>query len=208
MKKLSVLLLAPLLLVGCASSNNGQVPRAQQIADLQDDDGDGVINARDKCNSTPLGAEVDNDGCETFRKPTAASVKSAKQQLNVLFPHDSSIIPVIFVGQLKEMANFLKTYPETSIELQGYASMVGDAKYNQWLSERRADSVKNQLLSQGIDDKRVKITGYGKAKAVSEKLVDQALDRKVIATVVGKDVVEGQKGDVVNRWTIFTKRNK
>ncbi|NMT03339.1 OmpA family protein, partial [Vibrio parahaemolyticus] len=36
------------------------VPNAEQIADLQDDDNDGVINARDMCPGTPEGSEVDN----------------------------------------------------------------------------------------------------------------------------------------------------
>lgn len=41
----------------------GETPVAVQIADLKDDDLDGVINARDDCPSTPRGALVDNEGC-------------------------------------------------------------------------------------------------------------------------------------------------
>ncbi len=45
-----------------------KLPQINQIADLEDDDNDGVINARDICPDTPDQSEIDNDGCGTFIK--------------------------------------------------------------------------------------------------------------------------------------------
>lgn len=78
-------------------------PLANQIADLQDDDRDGVINARDLCPDTPKGSEIDNDGCGTFVK------SSQMQQLHILFANDSSSIEPAFLTQIRQMAEFLQT---------------------------------------------------------------------------------------------------
>ncbi len=170
-------------------------PVPEQIADLEDQDDDGVINARDLCPDTPLGAEVDNDGCGTYVK------SSDKMNLHILFANDSSQIHSVFMKQIHEMSRFLKAYPSTSIELRGYASKVGRADYNMALSKRRAEAVERQLLNYGIEPRRVTIVGYGDTNV--EGLVDDesahASNRKVVATVVG------YKGHVKEEWTIFTK---
>lgn len=170
-------------------------PVPEQIADLEDQDDDGVINARDLCPDTPLGAEVDNDGCGTYVK------SSDKMNLHILFANDSSQIHSVFMKQIQEMSRFLKAYPSTSIELRGYASKVGRADYNMALSKRRAEAVERQLLNYGIEPRRVTIVGYGDTNV--EGLVDDesahASNRKVVATVVG------YKGHVKEEWTIFTK---
>ncbi|HGE6067859.1 TPA: OmpA family protein [Vibrio cholerae] len=169
-------------------------PLANQIADLQDDDRDGVINARDLCPDTPKGSEIDNDGCGTFVKA------SQMQQLHILFANNSSSIEPAFLTQIRQMAEFLQTYPSTSIELQGYASKVGSAEHNLALSKQRSESVRDQLLRYGVAPERVNIVGYGDSVLEVEGTddVSHARNRRVTATVVG------YKGEVVKEWTIFT----
>ncbi len=185
-----------LVLAACSSSPDDEAyiptPQANQIADLLDDDYDGVINARDLCAETPKGAAIDNDGCET------RSEKSQQKQLKVLFANDSDQVPPVFLSQIKDMAEFLKTYPSTRIELKGYASPEGKAQYNVMLSERRAKNVKNALISYGITPQRVRYVGFGSTKNSVVSKQDSAQERKVIASVVGF------KGQVDKEWTIFT----
>ncbi|KJY83432.1 membrane protein [Vibrio galatheae] len=173
-------------------------PTPEQIDDLLDDDNDGVINARDLCPQTPLMAEIDNEGCGTY-------VKTEQElSLHILFANDSDKIQSDFLAQIREMAEFLKTYPSTSIELQGYASKVGNPDYNMQLSERRATSVEDALIGNGVESDRVRIVGYGDthldAGGIDE--ISHAMNRKVVATVVG------HKGSVKEEWTIFTKIKK
>lgn len=170
-------------------------PVATQIDDLRDEDSDGVINARDLCPKTPIGAEVDNDGCGTYIK------SSDKMNLHILFSNDSSDVQPTFVRQIRDMSEFLESYPSTSIELQGYASKIGRAEYNLALSKRRAEAVQRMLINNGVSPKRVSIIGYGDTRTSGEMddEVTQAQDRKVVATVVG------HKGHVKKEWTIFTK---
>lgn len=173
-------------------------PVADQIDDLQDQDRDGVINARDLCPDTPSTAEVDNDGCGTYIKT------SQQMQIRVLFANNSDVINPVFRSQIKELAEFLKLYPSTSIELQGFASRTGNAKLNLELSIRRADNVKEMLISYGISSNRVRIVGFGGSKLANDgdDEVSHALNRRVVASVVG------HKGDIKEEWTIFTRLPK
>ncbi|ELA6640446.1 OmpA family protein [Vibrio alginolyticus] len=170
------------------------VPNAEQIADLQDDDNDGVINARDMCPGTPEGSEVDNDGCGEYIKA------SDNMQVRILFANDSDEINPVFRRQVRELSDFLKEYPTTSIELHGYASKVGGSKHNQDLSERRARNVREALLSYEIEPSRVRIVGFGDTHLAQQGTdeVSHALNRRVTASVVG------YKGEIKREWTIFT----
>ncbi|MEZ8100910.1 OmpA family protein [Vibrio bivalvicida] len=173
-------------------------PTPNQVDDLLDEDKDGVINARDLCPQTPLNAEIDNDGCGTYVKT------QEEMSLHILFANDSDEIQPVFLAQIREMADFLKGYPSTSIELQGYASKVGQHEHNMALSKRRAVSVEHALLSNGIDSNRVRIVGFGDTN-LSETGTDEvshAKNRKVVATVIG------HKGNVKEEWSIFTKIKK
>ncbi len=173
-------------------------PLTVQVNDLQDDDDDGVINARDLCANTVPGAEINNDGCESYAQ------SQEKLQLRILFANDSDEINPIFSNQIEDMAAFLATYPTTSIELKGYASKTGEDQYNVALSERRAKAVFDKLILTGVEQSRVKIVGYGNTQleSESETEVGHALNRRVVATVVG------YRGEVKSRWTIFTKLEK
>nr|WP_167310291.1 OmpA family protein [Vibrio sinaloensis] len=173
-------------------------PVADQIADLTDDDRDGVVNARDICPNTPLGAQVDNDGC-------GESLKTEEErQLRILFANDSYEINPIFSDQIQTMAEFLEKYQSASIQIQGFASKVGEPEYNLELSKKRAHAVEDELLSYYVEPSRVSIIGYGETRleAQGDDETSHALNRKVTATVVGLDE------EVIEEWTIFTTKEK
>lgn len=191
------------LISACSSNSNTETgdeyeyietPTSDQIADLLDDDRDGVINARDLCPGTPQRSEIDNDGCGEYLKT------SQEMQIRVLFANDSDEINPVFTQQLSELSEFLEEYPSTSIELQGYASRTGTAEHNLDLSKRRAENVRRVLLQNGISPNRVTIVGYGDTVLASTGTdeTSHALNRRVTATVVG------YKGEVKKEWTIFT----
>ncbi|GAB2661048.1 OmpA family protein [Vibrio panuliri] len=190
------------LLSGCVAGDKQYdyiaTPTPNQVADLIDDDNDGVINARDLCTSTPTGAKIDNVGCGEIEK------SSESLKLHILFANDSSEIMPIFDTQIEQMAAFLTQYPETEIEIQGYASKVGSEEYNLALSERRALTVEKALESYDINPDRVRVVGFGETKLEDqgEDEISHARNRKVVANVVG------YKGNVVEEWTIFTRLPK
>jgi len=171
-----------------------ETPVANQISDLTDDDKDGVVNARDICPGTPVGALVDNDGCG------AAVVEEEERQLRILFANNSYEINPIFSDQIQTMAEFLEKYKSASIQIQGYASKVGNPEYNLELSKKRAHAVEDELLYFDVDPERVTIVGYGESRleADGDDETSHALNRRVTATVVG--LTE----KVIDEWTIFT----
>lgn len=170
-------------------------PKPVQIYDLQDDDNDGVINARDLCPGTPVGAEIDNDGCGSYFE------SSEQKQLHILFANNSTEINPAFLSQIRQMAAFLKRYETTTIQLQGYASKTGNAQHNLILSKERAANVRRALISNGIAPSRINIIGYGDSASggVNQDNISHALNRKVVASVAGF------KGHIKEEWHIFTK---
>lgn len=197
MQKQVMCFLLTLVLPGC-STTVPDPPVAEQSRDLLDQDSDGVINARERCADTPLPAVVNNDGC-----PQLVESKRTNQ-LHILFANDSDVIPSGFRSQIQKMAAFLKAYPETAIELKGYASPVGASPYNLDLSKRRAANVRSLLVDQGIAPERVRTVGFGDNEPVRGQTREQTniLSRRVTATVTGADA------GVLERWTIFTTRNQ
>ncbi|MGF1683232.1 OmpA family protein [Photobacterium minamisatsumaniensis] len=196
-KYIAAIFTAALLTLLNACTTDADIPPvAEQSWDLLDDDNDGVINARDKCPNTPLSAIVDNDGCPTYVE------RSESNDLHILFANDSTVIPASFLPQIKKMAQFLAQYPEARIELKGYASPVGAAAYNIGLSQRRAKVVRQQLISFGVDPARIKTLGFGDSEPVVASTVEQTntLSRRVTARV------RGERGNVLEEWTIFSLR--
>ena len=183
------------ILTGCSTEAEAP-PVAEQSRDLMDDDDDGVINARDKCPGTPHAAIVDNDGCPTFVE------RSESNDLHILFANDSTVIPDNFLSQIKRMADFLASYPEARIELKGYASPVGASEYNLGLSQRRAKVVRQQLIDYGVSPNRIKTLGFGDSEPVAATTREQSntLSRRVTARV------RGERGNVLEEWTIFSLR--
>lgn len=71
-------------------------------------------------------------------------------------------------AELNRLVNFLKTNPGVKIELSSHTDSRGDASYNLELSERRAQSAVNYLISKGIDRNRLRAKGYGESRLINE----------------------------------------
>lgn len=65
---------------------------------------------------------------------------------------------------LEQLAAFLKENPERDVVIEGHTDSVGSVEFNQALSERRALTVKNELLERGIAANRITARGFGPAR--------------------------------------------
>lgn len=63
---------------------------------------------------------------------------------------------------LSRQATWLNQYPQTNVTIEGHADERGTREYNLALGERRANSVKNYLVSMGVDASRITTISYGK----------------------------------------------
>ena len=85
-------------------------------------------------------------------------------------------------GQLQNLAEILKAYPDAKIKVGGYTDMTGDAAKNKELSQKRADFIKAELGKLGVAAQVVEAKGYGSefAKVPAEASNDErAADRKM-----------------------------
>jgi outer membrane protein OmpA-like peptidoglycan-associated protein len=70
--------------------------------------------------------------------------------------------------QLNNLAAILKSYPNMKVKIGCYTDNTGDSAANMALSQRRADSVRRQLVSMGIADERLEAEGYGEQHPVAD----------------------------------------
>jgi outer membrane protein OmpA-like peptidoglycan-associated protein len=82
---------------------------------------------------------------------------------------------------IDKLAAFLERYPDRRVTVEGFTDSTGSAEYNQSLSERRAQSVRDALVQKGIDPARVDTRGYGKEfpKASNATPAGRQLNRRV-----------------------------
>ncbi|MGM0759402.1 MAG: OmpA family protein [Thermodesulfobacteriota bacterium] len=104
----------------------------------------------------------------------------------VLFDFDSATIKPGGQTEISRVADVLNQYPQTNIRVEGHTDASGPEEYNQRLSERRAQAVKNALMQQGVEDWRITTAGYGESQPVSS---NAAANRRV--TVVIEPIRKG-----------------
>jgi OOP family OmpA-OmpF porin len=188
--------LTMLLITACAGKPL-QVMEAQvkQLKNLQDYDSDGVIEAREKCADTVLGATINNDGCgtqTTYVEPLNVDIKFANNSYN---------IPPSAISEIQALATFIEQRPELRVIIEGHTSKVGSAELNKTLSVERAKSVASVLVNDfNITAERISSIGYG-----FEKLADfgdnkeaHATNRRILAEFNETVTVDDMK------WTIYT----
>jgi OOP family OmpA-OmpF porin len=145
-----------------------------------DSDGDGVYDYLDKCPDTPKGIKVDANGCPVPLK------EKVSIELNVEFDFDSAKIRTIYNEHIQKVANFLKAYPDAEALIEGHTDSIGDEKYNQKLSEKRAQSVKDYIVSRfNVNPSRLKVKGYGESMPIADnkKKEGRQKNRRVVAVI-------------------------
>ena len=143
----------------CPNTEAGVKVNAKGCAVALDSDNDGVLDSQDKCLNTPMTDKVDSDGCSVFEE------KEVSMELDILFPNNSSVISNPDSAKIMEFVAFMKRYPNTQAVIEGHSSAVGNADYNQFLSEKRAQSIKALLVEDyRVDASRLEAVGYGESQ--------------------------------------------
>ncbi|WP_213877747.1 OmpA family protein [Pseudomonas sp. dw_358] len=119
--------------------------------------------------------------------PAPAPVaETVRVQLDVKFDFNKSVVKPNSYGDIKNLADFMKQYPQTSTTVEGHTDNVGPDAYNQKLSEKRANAVKDVLVKQyGVGAERIKSVGYGESRPVADNKTEagRAINRRVEAEV-------------------------
>ncbi len=111
---------------------------------------------------------------ESFTTPLSSGIMAGSQEdlvVNVgdrvFFDFDKFNVDREDRDTLDKQAAWLKANPSVSITVEGHADERGTREYNLALGERRANSVKDYLISLGVNPARVKTISYGKERPVA-----------------------------------------
>jgi OmpA-OmpF porin, OOP family len=138
---------------------------------INDNDGDGVPDYLDKCPETPLGKVVDTNGC-------AIMVLSLE---GVHFATGSHALNSSATSILDKAARTIKAHPSASFTIEGHTDSRASDDFNFRLSERRANSVRDYLISQGVSSSSLSTRGNGESDPVAsnETSEGRAANRRV-----------------------------
>lgn len=102
------------------------------------------------------------------------------------FDTDSAVLKQTAFAELDAYAEFVEKVGDASVKVTGHTDSVGNARYNQKLSERRANAVKDYLVSKGISADRITAEGAGEASPIASNDTDEgrAQNRRVVVEIV------------------------
>ncbi len=141
-------------------------PAANNGCPWPDTDGDGVLDKDDQCPNEA--GEVANNGCPQIAPPAEKMKELNEYARTILFDTGKSTIKEESDQVLQAMVAILKEYPKADFSLDGHTDSVGSEKSNQLLSERRANSVRDYLIANGINADRLTAQGFGESRPIAD----------------------------------------
>ncbi len=156
-----------------------------------DSDRDGVIDALDACRGTPWGVDVDERGCSAVRDADGDGIADEADRCpatqsglavdktgcplpkridlpGVAFENNSSLLVPGSTRTLDQAAAILLANPGLRAQVAGHTDDVGEASYNLWLSQRRANAVRTYLIARGVAGERLTAQGFGETQPVAD----------------------------------------
>jgi OOP family OmpA-OmpF porin len=121
-----------------------------------------------KLSPIPVKATVPIVGIKAPVIPLAVISLSADS----LFNSNSSIMT--YSAQLSELASTAASYDKGTITVIGHTDNKGSERYNQWLSEKRAQSVSNYIKSQGVNPSRMIVIGMGELSPIASNATQES----------------------------------
>nr|WP_180203146.1 OmpA family protein [Pseudomonas sp. SbOxS1]NYU02776.1 OmpA family protein [Pseudomonas sp. SbOxS1] len=153
-----------------------------------DEDDDGVFDRRDRCPDTPANTPVEHHGCPLPQYPDSVKAEPVQAEVitlsdadDVLFAFNSADLTPSMQSKLDSVMGKLQDPSVASIKVVGHTDSVGSDEYNQELSQRRASSVADYLLSQHVAPDKVTSEGKGESEPVADNETEEgrAKNRRV-----------------------------
>ena len=173
----------PIATLGCPDTDldgvhNG-IDKCPQVAGspshygCPDTDNDGIFDDIDKCPAIP--GTASNFGYPELKKETKQLFEKALQ--GIQFETGKAIIKPVSFAILNAIVKVMFENPSYKLLIGGHTHNVGDDGMNLTLSENRASSVANYLISHGVDPLRVTAYGYGETIPVDSNLNEKGRTR-------------------------------
>jgi outer membrane protein OmpA-like peptidoglycan-associated protein len=97
------------------------------------------------------------------------------------------------------VADLLRRYPETRVEISSYTDSSGSEQQNLALSQQRAQAVAELLAQKGIDPSRIEYRGYGETNFVASNATENGrqLNRRITLVIIPPGVQSLREGPVL-----------
>lgn len=112
-------------------------------------------------------------------RPELVSLLAAGIEMDLLFRTDEHVLRDDTRSRISQLASTLATMPDVRVQLDGFADERGETSYNQALSAKRAEHIRDVLQEHGVADSRITVTAHGEAPTVDALPDSFALQRKV-----------------------------
>jgi OmpA-OmpF porin, OOP family len=147
-----------------------------------DTDGDGVIDSNDKCPTTA--GDASNNGCPVIKEEVKKRLNFATR--GITFESGKAILKSSSYPMLDEIVSILGEYKDYTLKMGGHTDSSGSNENNLLLSQGRVDTVKNYLISKGVDAGRVQATGFGEEQPIATNAtsVGRSQNRRVALELV------------------------
>ena len=132
------------------------------------------------------GSDVNGAGIGSIDE-TSLEYFQASIGSTVLFAVDQSSLSGDSIAVLNAQAGWLNANPTVSVLIEGHADEQGTREYNIALGSKRASSVRDYLVSQGVADSRISVVSYGKERpiAVCSNVSCWSQNRRAVTIVSG-----------------------
>ncbi|TDJ34372.1 MAG: hypothetical protein E2O53_08330 [Gammaproteobacteria bacterium] len=124
-----------------------------------------------------LGGDLQRMQAES--RPELLSLLQAGIEMELLFRTDEHVLGRTTGSRLQQLAASLAAMPDVILQLDGFTDERGDAAYNQKLSARRAEHVRDVLVANGVPTGRVNVRAHGESPAADNNVDSFAFERKV-----------------------------
>jgi len=156
----------------------------------EDNDRDGILDKDDQCPLEPetVNGERDDDGCPDEGLIVMRDDRIVLEE-RVLFDLNSPRVKRSAEPVLRAIIKLQEQHPEwTRVRIEGHADARGNAAFNQQLSERRATTVRQALVSLGMKEELIVAEGYGATRLLTSETSDEAhaRNRRVEFAVIAR----------------------
>jgi len=141
----------------------------------------------DALNSEIDGLGADLQHMQDASRPELLNLMKAGIEMDLLFRTDEYVLADATGSRLKQLAVTLAAMPDVQIQLDAFADERGDEAYNQELSVKRAEHVREVLVTYGFPASRITVEAHGESPAIDENIDSYAFERKVSLTLYVED---------------------
>lgn len=153
-----------------------------------------------------IGAYMDKQAKDIEKEVEGVKVERIEEGIDVtfdsgiLFGFDKSELNANSKTNIAKLGRILNEYPDTRLTIQGHTDSKGNENYNQQLSSKRANAVRDYLVANGVKAGRLSTASYGESAPVATNETEEgrAQNRRVEVVIVANDELKrkAEKGEI------------